>query len=295
MESAIRNIEVLTFEDICGIISNIYNSKKLIQLEDLERLFVRFTEQLFMGVFKIDRAPNVQIVDDKKNAGSYNGYITIKIDRQLLKQFQEGKALELFEIICHEFHHVTQKREYQNISKKNSIIEKDSYLANNIVNYYGTNYDALMVEVDAFLMQSIDADNILAALRITPSEEELRLSNERREEVLKCMTITNRFIGEEILDLDEIFDRTLSSNTSSMDECDRTSFFEFRPCIALEYKIVDGKFVRKTSKEIEQLYNDWVSGTIQLQGVEDEIDTYFQYTIAKVKNSESNLEDKFHR
>lgn len=114
----------LNFKNICHKISNIYNNKEQVSLEELEGLFVNFIEQLFMNIFNIDRKPIVEFTDNDLFHGCYNGLISIDINRQLLKSFQEGKALELFETIAHEFQHFNQKREYQNINIRNSIIEK---------------------------------------------------------------------------------------------------------------------------------------------------------------------------
>ena len=41
-----------------------------------------------------------------------------------------------------------------------------------------------------------------------------------------------------------------------MDDFDKSNFLEFSPCTNIEYKIVDGKFIRKSFEEIEQIYTN---------------------------------------
>jgi len=275
----VMNLADNRFEEICSRISYIYNNKVPMELDHLEELFVEFTKLLFMRVFNINREPIVEIADGDKYAGCYNGYTTFSVNREQLKKFQNGMALDLFETICHELAHFAQKKDYQSINIKNSIIEKDAYLKEKIEGYYDSNYDFLMTEIDAYLSQGKDAMAILHVLGIIPSEEEIEISNQLRTEYAKNAMITNRIIDEEILDLNEVFEKTFMESSLAMDDFDRTNFLEFRPCINIEYKIVDGTFIRRNVGEIEELYSNWQKGEMQLQGRPNEIDAYFVYTI----------------
>lgn len=283
------NIKNMNYNEICKMILDIYNKNKQCEFKYLEQLFIRFTELLFMKIFNVDKEPVVIIVDSDEYKGSYDGYKTININRHLLKQFQEGKALELFETISHEFNHFNQKRSYENINIKNAIIEKDKYLSEQINGYKDINYDFLAVEVDAFLAQGNDAQIILASLGITPSDEEKAYSNYRKEQYQKQGIVTERIINNEVMGLDDIFEELFLNNTSNMDEFDRNNFLEFNPCTNLEYKVFDNKFARKNSNEIEQTYNDWLNGVIELKGNRDEIDNYFKYVLSNAKKMQNSI------
>lgn len=57
-----------------------------------------------------------------------------------------------------------------------------------------------------------------------------------------------------------------------------------------EYKIIDGKFIKRTIEEIEQLYKNWVDGSLALKGESLEINAFFKYLIEKIKTKEISLE-----
>lgn len=277
------------FLEICKKISYIYNNKVYVELEQLEELFIEFTKMLFMRVFNIDREPIVEVTDGDEYAGCYNGYTTFFVNRNQVKKFQKGMALDLFETICHELNHFTQKRTYKNINIKNSIIEKDSYLKDKIEGYYDSNYDFFMSEIDAFLSQNKDAMDILNALNITPSVEEIEISKQVKARYFENAMVTNRFDGKEIKNINDLFSETLVADSLEMDDFDKKNFLEFRPCTNIEYKIIDNKFIRRTSEEVSEIYSSWQNGDVQFQGIPTEIDMYFKYTIGNLKAIEQEI------
>lgn len=285
MENINSNLDDLTFEEICQTITKVYYQQVPIEPDNLEKLFIKFSEQLFMRVFNVSAKPIVMVTDDTKYSGCYDGLITIKIYRGLLKQFLEGKALELFETISHEFTHFAQKRHYNNINIRNSLMEKDSYLKSRLPNYYDDNYELTMTEIDAFLSQAQDAKDILATLSIVPSEDKLAYSDSVRKEFTKNILTTNRLAGTEVKDIDELFLEEFSQDLPVIsDPFSREKFLEFNPCIALEYKIIDNKLIRKPEEEIKEIYTKWQQGTLSLHGKPNEIDTYFKFILAKYNN-----------
>ena len=160
-----NNVDSHSLEEYTLQISNIYN-KSSVSLDEAEQLFIKFIKKLFMRIFNINMEPIVEILDDGKTHGSYNGFMTFRICREQIQNFINGKALDLFETICHELTHFHQKKAFMNINVKNAVMEKDKYLIDAIEGYYDSNYGILMHEVDAFLSQGGDALKMLDSLGI---------------------------------------------------------------------------------------------------------------------------------
>jgi hypothetical protein len=278
-----------TLEEICQQISYIYNNRVPTDLKELEELFVRFTKLLFMKTFNIDREPVVKVTDEDKYAGCYNGHAIFSINRGLLNDFMNGKALDLFETICHELSHFYQKLGAKNINIKNATIEKDSYLKRKIKGYYDQNYDFLMVEVESFLSQNKEAMDILNILGIKPSEEEIAFSKQIRDEYSKNIMIMGRVVGDDAYDIDELYESILVVDSKTMDDFDKNNFLEFNPCTNIEYKINDERIVKRSRKELEEIYSSYTDGKIQLPGVSSEIEVYFKYIIEKAKFKEESV------
>lgn len=270
---------------ICQRISDIHNNKIFTSLEELEALFTEFIKQLFMRAFQVDIPPIVEIIEDERRAASYDGYITFKLNRKEIMAFQNGKALSIFESIFHELNHFRQKRVpfATNISIFNSYFQKDKFLLDHIPNYYDDNYDLLIFEIDAYLSQGIDAKALLNNLGIIPSEEELAESKASYDHYKAYAFTLSRIVNDAVVNLDDTFTKVFSERALLMDDFDKSNFLKFNPCIELEYKVVGENFVPKTGLEIEQLYNEWQSGKLKLQGDPHEIDAYFKFLIEKMK------------
>ena len=280
------------FKKTCQELSHIYNDKVPVESKQLEDSFVKFTQLLCKKTFDIGANPRVMVIDSEEIAGSYSGFLDFKINRSQIKAFQEGKPLEVFETICHELHHMGQKKDWENVNVKNSIMEKDSYLKENVEDYYASNYDLVASEVDAHLMQRENAINILKNLEIEPTGEELLISQKRHDEFVKRGLTTSRNVGNEVRDVNELFQETLQKKMGEMDEYDLDTFMEGKPCTDIEYKRVDNKFVRRTPDELEQIYAKWQDGNLKLKGEPKQIDMYFQYVKDDKMKDIKNLKDE---
>lgn len=273
------------YQKICNFLTLIYHKKKIVSFECLEKLFIRFTEELFMKKFQLSNKPIVNVVDSDIFEGSYDGYITIYLNRRLIDNFQKGYPLQLFEMISHELHHIQQNREYKHVNIKKSMIEKDEYLNNNVPNYYNENYSILSNEVDAFLNQQSYALNILNQLCIKPSIEEMNISISNQKKILKYLYFAGRIFNNDIYQLDDIFEEVINQKLKDMEDYAKVNFLEVHPCINIEYKIDNSCLVKRNIKEIENIYQEWKDGKIILEGSTTEIDDYFHYLKNKLKNT----------
>lgn len=275
------------FEEMCAKITSIHNNKEDISLEELEGVVIKFTQSLASKVYSIPSVI-VTIVDSDEFCGSYDGYINFKISRQSIKNFKDGKALELMETICHELLHFGQKRSYKIVNIKNSIIEKDNFLKKIIPEYYKTNYNCIMAEIDCFLSQQAEALELLRILNIKPTKEELEASDEIKKDYSFMFQLKDfRKVGESVLDVNDIFQEYFEQEYQNKDEFDIENFLEFSPCINIEYKVVNGCLIRRNKDEINELYNKYKNGTLKLEGDDYQIDTYFQYLISEFDKKES--------
>lgn len=280
------------FEEICQKITNIYKNKENISVEELESFIIEFSQSLASKVYSIPKVP-VTIVDSDSYCGSYDGYVHFEISRQSIIKFKNGQALQLMETICHELLHFGQKRYYNIINIKNSIIEKDDFLKKRIPNYYSINYDCIMKEIDAFISQQEEALGLLKVLNIVPTSKEIEESNKIRNHYNSMIEIKDfRKIENKILNINDVFQEYFELEYKNQDEFEINNFLEFNPCINIEYKVVNNSLIRRNKEEINELYNNYKKGTLKLEGNDYQIHSYFQYLINELEKKESIVNNK---
>ncbi len=275
------------FEKVKKELNEIFYNTKEVNTKTIEDLITEYIGLLFMIIFDSPNKPNIEIVDSSEYLGCYDGYIGFEINRVEIEEFQKGEALRLFETISHEFQHFNQRRTFENVSIRNSFIEKDNYLKEKFPGYVQDNYYVQTSEIDAFLSQHKDASIFLEDLGIVPSEEEINKSKTKRQTFLDNVGTTWRLVGVEVKNIFDLFNEEFEKGSLEMDEFDRNNFMEFRPCTNIEYKYDGNRFVPRSSNEIQKIYEDWKNGDVQLKGKELEIDTYFEYIIKNTIEKES--------
>lgn len=256
----------------CNFLIKALADKKFhIEYEDLEKLFIIYSEELMKDACHLKKAKCVIGDFEKEEQRGESFFNTIKIDRKLLNNlYQDFSADHLYKIMSTIFHEVTHVNQYSrrikgNISFYDSLLIKDFILSATLNHYYDDNYTLSSEETEAFLEGDRVALEYLEFLKLQISDQLRKEIHSRTEFFNKVMLNMNRKYQSKWMDINEIFE-SLHLNKE---------YLKKYPILKLEYTF-NGDFIRrKTLEEVEEDYHNYLNGTLNLNGKKEEIEYYF--------------------
>lgn len=291
------------------LLKALVDGKFHIEYADLEDLIILLSNELIkkgcsLQDVKISIIPFQEDFDKESDGKSYRNeiYINDRLIRILLKKFNADNLFKLLRVIFHEVTHVHQYFRTKNgeISKINSILIKDTILAEkgDDMNYYDTNYELSSVENEAFVAGNQLALDYVKFLN-------LRLSTKLEKKTIKKIAISSNLLcnfsrlnKKKFVNIDELFD------TLDLSDFD-TNYLEVYPQLKLEYiaettpvttticgceySFESTSIRKKTLEEVEEEYQNYLSGTLKLNGKKEEIIQYFNYLKSTLGEEEKNF------
>lgn len=266
------------------MIKALTNKKIHIEYEDLEKLITIYSEELMKDACHIDDAKCIiKNFEDKEQHGETHKNI-IHIDREsvnnLYQNFSADNMFKIFNTIFHEVTHVNQyfRITRNNISFYDSIMIKDFILRNRLDDYYDDNYYLSTEEIEAFIEGYQTALSYTEFMKLKISDELKKDESYRVEGFKKVATNLNRKYKENYIPIDDLFEDIVTPD-----------LLEEYPELQLEYIVENDCVRKKTLEEVDEEYNNYINGTLNLNGKKDEIIYYFNYLVNTLENTKKNV------
>lgn len=260
------------------LIKGIVNKECNFDISSLEEIVKTFVEEGIKNVIGL-KYTHCKIVeyDDKRTCGSAL-YGNVYVNKAQIRHLADGKLTYLLRTLFHEMIHVRQyqRRKDRCISIYDMILLKDKILSDASRKYYDDNYFLLSIENQAFMNESKETLDYMEKLEITPSKEELDDINKDYEYHKNFCGATIRIWEDVPCELDTLFDKSIYNSPSVLNQY---------PQLSLEYIIDENIVRRKTRKEIESEYEDYLEGRLQLNGNPEEIEDYFNFLLSRTKEN----------
>lgn len=260
------------------MIKGIVNKECNFDISSLEEIVKTFVEEGIKNVIGL-KYTHCKIVEynDKRTCGSAL-YGNVYVNKAQIRHLADGKITYLLRTLFHEMIHVRQYQRRKNrcISIYDMILLKDKILSDASRKYYEDNYYLLTTENQAFMSESKEALDYMEQLGIIPSKEELDDINKDYEYHKNFCGATIRICEDVPCELDTLFDKSIYNSPSILNQY---------PQLSLEYIIDENIVRRKTRKEIESEYEDYLEGKLQLNGNPKEIEDYFNFLLSRTKEN----------
>lgn len=264
-------------------IKSLTNKKFHIEYEDLEKMIIMYSEELMKDACHIDEAKcTIEVFKEKDRHGEANKNI-IHIDRNefddLYQNFNADNMFKIFNTIFHEVTHVNQysRRMRNNISFYDSIMIKDFILRNSLKDYYDDNYYLSTEEIEAFIEGYRTALNYTEFMGLKISDELKRDESYRVEGFKKVVTNLNRKYQGNYIPIDNLFHDVVTLD-----------MLKEYTILQLEYVVENDCVRRKTLEELDEEYDGYINGILNLNGKKDEIIYYFNYLENTLENTKKN-------
>ena len=263
-------------------------SKKLV--EENSAFTMQEKENLFcMFVDNISKKENIPIkfgvlfydINKERCEGYAAENYAIGLSRRLL----ETNPIDAYSIVFHELKHVKQT-----LSINNKIISASSFtILMDKINweilgqkYYDDNYEYLPSELEAFLFQYDEAFNYFEGINVKIPDE------------LKTKAILHKEFYLNLLNSDKYYYRKVddiyypTAYIFSKNIYDKPEYLDKYPQLNFFYKIENGHTIEKTSQELNDDYNKFLSGEIFWNGDKEEINNIYLRSIQTARLNEQN-------
>ena len=243
---------------------------------DKKKILIKYFTEMYMET----KVRNPECIYTKlDNANGDNLYSLIRLNEGTVDNYLNKKAYaQLLMLIFHECTHTYQRYYERNGEIVNYLLllqSKESIISKRYPNYYDDNYYYFSEESEARYMEYKGLLDYLNVLNLGLSKENNDYCIDMMKKEYKNAQNEARVLNGINTKVDEIFDGI----ELTIDELNRY------PLLKIEYKIEDGKVVKKTKEEMENDYNNYIASTGESKRVE--IDYLYSKILGEKVNEKS--------
>lgn len=221
---------------------------KLNVSNDSKKIIIKHLTEMYME----GKVKNPECIFSKlEDANGDNLYSLIRLDERVIDEYlKKGAYAKILMLIFHECTHTYQRYYIKSGEMINYLLllqTKEIIISNRYKTYYDDNYYLFSQETEARYMEYKGLIDYLDVLKLSLSKEDYDFCKQMMIKEIENTKDENRILNGKITTVDEIFDYI----ELSVEDLNRY------PLLNIEYKIEDGKVVKKDKEELENDYNNY--------------------------------------
>lgn len=239
---------------------------KLNVTNENKKLLIKYFTEFFMSV-KVN-SPEVIYTNDIDAQGDSLYNIIRFNEKDVDKLLEEKDYVELLRLIFHECTHTYQKYHKHKRDLITGLLfmqTKEEIISKRYPEYYKENYIIYLDEVEARYNEYRTLIDMMRVFGLKMSDQSISALNEEMIKEEKNMENNSRMFNGHVTTVEEIFD-SISLNMKDINNY---------PLLKLEYKVENGKVVRKSDDELKSDYNMHMEKTVD-EGARKQIEYIYK-------------------